>query len=481
MSALHNQGYARELIPVVRQDNGETVQCLLYRGTLENPGFWPRAARDLHFAASVMAVAVGSSGENHVYLSQLANFLASHGNQGDGDDDTQILASLVKKYRASRSLNFLTVCGSNQHGQLRLPLGKREAEDDAFEWTESVLHIPQNQAVVSLAAGGGHSAAITRDGNVYLWGWNEWGQLGKADATSGLLEPLMDLQVESISLGFMHTLFIERETRRLFACGDNRKGQATGQIAKDNTAIRSPTLTVLKETKVRACSAGMVHSAVVTEEGEVVVFGDGRSMRRWKPEDGVHIVQVECGGRGGWTVARDEIGRVWTIGRDNKYGQLGRANQSAPGIDFAQVSLPVSMRCVDIQLGWSHAVVLLETDRNTKYVFGWGRNDKGQLGTGSCTHHQHTPVELSISSPKLVRCGSESTIILTEDNQLLCCGWNEHGNLGFLPSDNDEFSTTWTTRQADSLVVKTPSHDEPTNVEVAAGGAHVLVMRVSKP
>jgi hypothetical protein len=46
-----SQGYARDIIEVVEGESGKTVQALLYRGTPDNPAFWPRVLRDLPFAA----------------------------------------------------------------------------------------------------------------------------------------------------------------------------------------------------------------------------------------------------------------------------------------------------------------------------------------------------------------------------------------------------------------------------------------------
>ena len=45
------QGYARDVIDVVEDETGRVVQALLYRGTPDNPAMWPRALRDLLFAA----------------------------------------------------------------------------------------------------------------------------------------------------------------------------------------------------------------------------------------------------------------------------------------------------------------------------------------------------------------------------------------------------------------------------------------------
>jgi cation transport regulator ChaC len=44
-------GYARDVIDVVEDETGETHQALLYRGTPDNPAFWPRALLDLPLTA----------------------------------------------------------------------------------------------------------------------------------------------------------------------------------------------------------------------------------------------------------------------------------------------------------------------------------------------------------------------------------------------------------------------------------------------
>jgi hypothetical protein len=46
-----SKGYARDIIDVEECETGKTVQALLYRGTPDNPAFFPRALLDLPFAA----------------------------------------------------------------------------------------------------------------------------------------------------------------------------------------------------------------------------------------------------------------------------------------------------------------------------------------------------------------------------------------------------------------------------------------------
>lgn len=37
---------------------------------------------------------------------------------------------------------------------------------------------------VMVAAGGGHSLALKKDGTLWAWGWNEYGQLGDGSTTN---------------------------------------------------------------------------------------------------------------------------------------------------------------------------------------------------------------------------------------------------------------------------------------------------------
>lgn len=72
--------------------------------------------------------------------------------------------------------------------------------EDAWEMIETVLctkRQDEQQIPKSLFAGGGHSGLLTEDGRLYLWGWNQHGQLGtsgpstaSSDAALPCVEPL---------------------------------------------------------------------------------------------------------------------------------------------------------------------------------------------------------------------------------------------------------------------------------------------------
>jgi hypothetical protein len=141
-----------------------------------------------------MSVAIGPSGKNVEYLLNLNKFMSDPvvatpcNDDFHGDIDTSMLASMAIRLQ-SQKLYFLSGCGSNQHDQLLLKSELNNAclvnGEDAHEMKEIVLctDIQSNGNVKQLDAGGGHSALLTDSGELFLWGWNDAGQLGRAELT----------------------------------------------------------------------------------------------------------------------------------------------------------------------------------------------------------------------------------------------------------------------------------------------------------
>lgn len=467
------------------------MKALLYRGTPDNPAFWERALLDLPLAAAVMSVSIGPSGKNIDYLLNLNKFMSDPmvatpcNDDFHGDTDTSMLASMAMRLQ-SQKLYFLSGCGSNQHNQLLLKSELNNAclvnnGEDAHEMKEIVLctDIQSNGNVKQLAAGGGHSALLTDSGELFLWGWNDDGQLGRAessiphDALCPVI-PKLGIPVQKVALGFCHTLVIEKQSRGLYAFGSNCRGQVD---ANDNAKTITTPRCRHPGTRFIDIAAGLFHSAGITENGELITFGCNRFGQtlttRWRPPDGSALVQVACGRR--HTIVRDDVGRIWTMG-ENKYGQLGRqtSNTTCPSARLVEGFLgEEGSGCFDIRCGWSHCVVATNTKEGIT-LFGWGRNDKGQLGLG-ITGNVLSPTSLQEKSPSLASfsCGSESTMFVDMCGRLWGCGWNEHGNLG---TGNDADSLILSPVTGAQIVAPPPS-DGTGDILLASGGAHVLAIR----
>uniref|UniRef100_A0A8C3V485 RCC1 domain containing 1 n=1 Tax=Catharus ustulatus TaxID=91951 RepID=A0A8C3V485_CATUS len=138
--------------------------------------------------------------------------------------------------------------GGGRHGQLGHGLLEPELQP---RLVEALAGVPM-QAV---AAGGWHSASISEAGDLYVWGWNESGQLAlpskalaeEAGAGPAQSEPASD----------------------------------AGQLAAEDAAFISiqafPALLDLpQDLEVSAVSCGSRHTAVVTRGGELYTWGWGK-------------------------------------------------------------------------------------------------------------------------------------------------------------------------------------------------------------
>ncbi|PRP87288.1 S-layer protein [Planoprotostelium fungivorum] len=84
--------------------------------------------------------------------------------------------------------------------------------------------------VKAIACGGWHSMALTEDGQVYTWGWGEFGALGHGDKTAKNEPTLLDtfskdkITIKTITAGSRHSLF-GADDGRVFGCGLSSQGQ----------------------------------------------------------------------------------------------------------------------------------------------------------------------------------------------------------------------------------------------------------------
>jgi alpha-tubulin suppressor-like RCC1 family protein len=420
------------------------------------------------------------------------------------------LAVLTHNFQQVYQPYFLFGSGSNQHNQLLLASDNNAAglmeKENAHRLTDILLCATRdtNSTTLDLArqivAGGGHSGLLTERGRLFLWGWNENGQLGtsgsrmveRSDSTMPLpvVSPLQDVLVEKVALGFFHTLVIEKVTGYLYAFGNNERGQVNG-IPSNSSSDVPQQLAGFTGQRFVGVAGGLLHSAAISAEGELFTFGckrfgqtlsfDNEAIGRWKPYDGSKLVQVACGRH--HSVVLDEYGRIWTFG-ENKYGQLGRQIQgkfdAVPAlVDFDnKLGLSDSGRCCEIIAGWSHTIAKVDYGDGEFQYYGWGRNDKGQLGLGQLLKgHVQTPVRLfeSISNIQSVVCGSESTMLCQDDGSIWGCGWNEHGNLS-LGTTSDQDALEPTRIQGARITSPPTSHHLSMKIKLAAGGAHFLAM-----
>jgi alpha-tubulin suppressor-like RCC1 family protein len=292
-------------------------------------------------------------------------------------------------------------------------------------------------ACVSVAAGDRYSMALTAEGEPVTWGLESTGRLGNGANSSGGQNVAAPVErgddpanptlggIWQISAGFSHGLAREPHSLeqqggigRVWAWGHNHVGQlGRGDISGTTRAYPMCLSEGVALTDAWCVSGGGSHTAVVRWNmsdpdlyGTVWSCGsqsDGRLGNGLTSSGNVvfpvqalkapetpltGVVQVSAGSV--HTLALDGEGHVWSWG-NNTYGQLGDGGtthngyakmvRNAAGTDVLEDIVFVSAGGEGTQ-GTSLAVAIDGT------IWVWGRNDEGQLGTGSASAVAALPV-----------------------------------------------------------------------------------------
>ncbi len=131
----------------------------------------------------------------------------------------------------------------------------------------------------------------------------------------------------------------------------------------------------------------------------------------------------------------------------NDFGQLG-AGDLLQRTTYSKVSTPFITYITGCS-GLSHSAVIGNTATISQVLMVWGRNDRGQLGTGdtrnrmspaepdwSKTMHRDSDADAYVNAPLprpkfvMVACGEDSTVGLTDTGKLYSWGSNDYGQLG---------------------------------------------------
>jgi hypothetical protein len=119
----------------------------------------------------------------------------------------------------------------------------------------------------------------------------------------------------------------------------------------------------------------------------------------------------------------DANGSVWAWG-DNAYGQLGQGG--AGGASATPILVPIPVPVVSVAVGCYHMLAATAEGE----VYGWGRNQEGELGLGN-TLPQNSPAPVgSLSDVVALAAGANHSVVLVGDGTIRTFGANGHGQLG---------------------------------------------------
>ncbi len=176
-----------------------------------------------------------------------------------------------------------SIHGSGCNNAYQLGLGHNTTPVRSFS------PIPLPAQVVRIAASSNHAAAVTSSGELYMWGHNDSHRLGLPQSTvqaPTLLTALKDalVFVTDVSLGSAHSGCLS-DQGDVYCWGWNEYGQCAldptvtmpesggkGNPKPEKSVVPTPTLALENQT-VTTLSLGQAHTAAVTAAGVLYTFG----------------------------------------------------------------------------------------------------------------------------------------------------------------------------------------------------------------
>lgn len=272
------------------------------------------------------------------------------------------------------------------------------------------------------------------------WGHSAFGQLGIGhDHQTFVSKPqtcgfFRGRRIKEVACGGYHSAFL-LEGGEIYTCGLNSKGQ----LGHYNDGKEPEQVEALAGEDIVHVACGELHSLAVSSNGQIFSWGASsegqlghatmevsvsipRFIRKLNQQK---ILQVSCGSWHCLALADDS--QLFTWGQ-NSHGQLGLGegfeSQSSPQRVKSLEGIPLAQ----VTAGGFHSFALSLSGA----VFGWGKNDAGQLGLND-DEDRASPCHVKpLRTQKVVyiSCGQEHTAILTKTGGVFTCGAGDSGQLG---------------------------------------------------
>ena len=325
----------------------------------------------------------------------------------------------------------------------------------------------------TLDAGAAHCVALTEEGTVYAWGFNDQGQLGLGDNNVRNIPFQLAVDVNlnllnniaAIDAGYNHTVILKRDGT-IWTSGLNDSGQlGLGDSESANIFYPVPG----GDTDWSKIAAGYFHSLALKTNCTLWAWGDNSQGQlgiggTWIDGGGYWYViptysytPAQVGTDSDWITVSGGYDHslgiktnatLWIWG-NNEGGQLGIGdyiNRSTPAqigtdSDWSVLSLTGTNRSTIKAGGWYS--LALKADCT---LWAWGGNWYGQLGDGTY-ETRISPVQIGVDSDwSIVNAGMVHNFSIKTDNTLWAWGYNDIGQLGLGYSTDISFGVSTPTQ-----------------------------------
>ncbi|NTX57200.1 MopE-related protein [Myxococcus sp. CA039A] len=339
--------------------------------------------------------------------------------------------------------------GQNSFGQV----GTGSITPAALPQPTRVYGLPPIKAV---AAGTAHSLALDVDGHVWTWGQNASGQAGLGNTGGLVLVPtqvpgLSNIQAIAANGSFCLALSLDGQ---VWAWGQN----ASGQLGTGATSASVPSpFQVTRLPTIRAIAAGLNHTLALDADGQVWAWGFNSAGQVGTGSTspsmvltptrvaGIPRARAMAAGAGHSLIVDEQFGNVWAWGQ-NTFGQTGTGS-ATPTPVLSPSPVGGVFAATAIAAGHNTSTVIM----GNGFVKVWGHNASGQLGNGT-TVNSATPVDATgLTDATSISAGAQHVVAVRPGCPVWAWGNNIHGQLGTSTST----STTPTTTPTSTLLTNT--------------------------
>ncbi|KYR02236.1 regulator of chromosome condensation domain-containing protein [Tieghemostelium lacteum] len=286
-------------------------------------------------------------------------------------------------------------------------LGNDQTEDQTVP-----IKVESLSDIILISIGFYHSAAVKSNGELLTWGCGEDGQLGHGTFDNSpfpkVIESLTSHWITQVSCGEKHTICLTKNGK-VYAWGTSEYGQLG--LGDTNKHCSPMPVTALEKYNVIQIASGSTHCAVLTTSKEVLVFGNGSAIGNASIVSipvlvpSLRYLHVEKISCGHYsTAALTECGDVYTWGTGPELGH-GTQTESLPKL--VETLRNQSIR--QISCGGRHTAFLTDSGR----IFTCGKDSFGQLGHSSGDQNKPKKIESLLKTTFLsISCGENHNAVI---------------------------------------------------------------------
>ncbi|KAG8588597.1 hypothetical protein GDO81_006033 [Engystomops pustulosus] len=402
----------------------------------------------------------------------------------ESNGTTEIKKPKLVTHSSHKSVGGIVLTlGQGDVGQLGL------GEDVMERKKPALVSLPE--PIVQAEAGGMHTVCLGASGSIYSFGCNDEGALGRDTTEEGSeTQPAkIDLpeKVVQVSAGDSHTAALTVDGR-VFLFGSFRDNNGVIGLLEPMKKSMVPVQVPINIPVIKIAS-GNDHLVMLTSDGDLYTSGCGeqgqlgrvperftnrggrKGLERLLVPQCIHLKAKGCGRvvfqdvfcGAYFTFAISQEGHVYGFGLSN-YHQLGTKNTNAC---YAPQNLTSFKNSTKSWVGFSggqHHTVCVDSEGN---AYSLGRAEYGRLGLGENAEEKNEPTPIP-DLPKVssVACGASVSYAVTRDGRVFSWGMGTNQQLGTGEEDDVWSPYEMTGKQLENREV----------LSVSSGGQHTVLL-----